>query len=80
MFFILKSCYEEINIIPILSCMFPIFPSHHPQTSQTLQTSPRSWPEVGSPLGPSSCVSEEQGLQESTHSLSCAPKLGIQEL
>ena len=35
---------------------------------------------VGSPLGPSSCVSEEQGLQESTHSLSCAPKLCIQEL
>ena len=43
--FILKSCYEEMNIIPVLSCMFPIFPSHHPQTPQTLQTSPRSWPE-----------------------------------
>ena len=35
---------------------------------------------VGAPLGPSSCVSGEQGLQESTHSLSCAPKLCIQEL
>ena len=35
---------------------------------------------VGAPLGPSPCVSGEQGLQESTHSLSCAPKLCIQEL
>lgn len=40
-FFILNSCCADMNIFPVPCCLFPIFPLPHPQTPQTLQTSPR---------------------------------------